>query len=78
MMPQRVPYTVQEAPARTPATAAAVAGYGRAAIGIGYGGHDMGSHHMVPDSPESCAHSDTSGFADGAGVALEHKGISAR
>jgi hypothetical protein len=75
MMPQRVPYTVQEMPARTPA--AASAGFGRPAAGIG--GGDAVAHHMVPDSPESYAHSDTSGMAEGGALAgLDHKGVTTR
>lgn len=75
MMPQRVPYTVQEVPARTPA--AASAGFGRAAVGIG--GGDVMAHHMVPDSPESYAHSDASGMGEGGALAgLDHKGVTTR
>lgn len=77
-MPQRVPYNAHEAPGRS--TGAVAAGYGRAAVASGVmGGADLMSHHMmVPDSPESCAHSDTSGMGEGTLAGLDHKGVTTR
>lgn len=79
-MPQRVPqYNAHEAPGRS--AGAVAAGNGRAAVasnGMG-GGADLMSHHMmVPDSPESYAHSDTSGMGEGALAGLDHKGGTTR
>jgi hypothetical protein len=78
-MPVRVPYNAHEAPGRS--SGAVAAGYGRAAVASGgMGGADVMSHHMmhVPDSPESYAHSDTSGLGEGALAGLDHKGVTTR
>jgi len=80
MMPQRVPYSSHEAPAQARAAATAVGyGPGRAALGgAAFSGPDVVSHHMVPDSPDSFAHSDTSGVGDGAAVGLDYRGVPTR
>lgn len=90
MMPQRVPYssTAQQqdvsagraglmAPPSAPAGAAGGGNsLGRMGDVPGDAGMAMG---MVPDSPESYAHSDASGAGEGAGaVGLEHRGTGAR
>lgn len=79
MMPQRVPYNAYEAPARPAPVAAASAGFGRAPVAAaGMSGADIMSHQTVPDSPESYAHSDTSGMGEGAVAGLDHKGVTTR
>lgn len=77
MMPQRVPYSTHEVPARAPAAAGVAAGYVHSRAAFSSGGPDVMQHHMVPDSPESYAHSDTSGAGEGA-VGLDHRGVATR